>query len=203
MSVPEVIPESKIIPETEPDNKSDQNLQAHHSTLGHRPVSSTMAPRPFGFTWDCCPYDFTGLPRPFVSTLLHHSPPAHQLYFNPPAPWLHLSCSIPRAPSWSPGPSFSPGLLTSLAAPGSPPPSASSQPIVPWSACQVSTMAPPSLDSALGFRPGIPARCSTLASPTADSSLASATIVSSLAPPVVFSALVPVVIPCASSASPT
>lgn len=75
--------------------------------------------------------------------------------------------------------------------------------ITPSSTYQISTMAPPYLDSAMELCPGIPALGSALDPPTIDSSLASAAVFSSLALPFVCAIQAPVVNPCACSASST
>lgn len=94
------------------------------------------------------------------SLQLHLSPQAHRLCLSLPAPWFSLGCSCPQ---------FCLGLQDLLchplssALPESPPPSASSQSVVPL----VLPAQPPPwfLDSTVGLHPGILAGGSALAPP--------------------------------------
>ncbi|XDV36185.1 hypothetical protein PO909_006014 [Leuciscus waleckii] len=177
---------------------------SHHSTSARRPVSFTLAPPSFGSIWDCRPYGSTGLPHPSGSNLvscrsactmdfwafwLHFVPPpfwlfwappslqlqlgpqSHRLRLSPLASWLHLGRSslqfrlglqIHQCCLFSSALHLRLDLYIHRLRLSLP------------STCQVSIMAPPSLDSAFGLRPGcalgphlaVPALVSSLDPPT-------------------------------------
>lgn len=129
-----------------------------HSTLAHRPVSSALAPSSLGSTWEHRSYGSTGLPRSSGSTLVRrHSsslhplpslrlnlgPRSHRLHFGQSSLWLCLSLQDHQCPLVS--------LRLCLGLHAQQPQLC---PSFPWCQLPISTMAPPSIDFAVGLHPG-------------------------------------------------